>query len=42
MTTFRLLRQTSHSSRFAQVTVEVAAASLPGVEVVAVAGLEHQ
>lgn len=41
MTTFRLLRQTNRSSRFAQVAVEVAASSRSEVDVTAVAG-EHQ
>ncbi len=42
MTTFRLLRQTNRSSRFAQVTVEVAASSRPEVEVTATAADEHR
>ncbi|GIF26381.1 hypothetical protein BJ973_005741 [Actinoplanes tereljensis] len=42
MTTFRLLEQTSRYSRFAQVTVEVAASSRPGVEVLADASDEHR
>lgn len=42
MTTFRLLRQTNRSSRFAQVTVEVAASSRSEVEVTAVAVDEHR
>lgn len=42
MTTFRLLRQTGRSSRFAQVTVEVAASSRSEVEVTAVAADEHR
>ena len=42
VTTFRLLRQTNRSSRFAQVTVEVAASSRPEVEVTATAADEHR
>ncbi|WP_406071143.1 hypothetical protein [Micromonospora sp. NBC_01638] len=42
MTTFRLLRQTNRSSRFAQVTVEVAASSRSDVEVSAVVVDEHR
>jgi hypothetical protein len=42
MTTFRLLRQTNRSSRFAQVTVEVAASSRSEVEVAASAAGEHR
>lgn len=42
MTTFRLMRQTNRSSRFAQVTVEVAASSWFDVEVTAVAAGEHR
>jgi hypothetical protein len=42
MTTFRLLRQTNRSSRFAQVTVEVAASSRSEVEVTAVAVDGHR
>ncbi|MGC4755512.1 hypothetical protein [Micromonospora trifolii] len=42
MTTFRLMRQTNRSSRFAQVTVEVAASSWFDVEVTAVAVDEHR
>lgn len=42
MATFRLLRQTSRSSRFAQVTVEVAASSRPEVEVRAAGTQEHR
>ncbi|MEU4474283.1 hypothetical protein [Micromonospora sp. NPDC023888] len=42
MTTFRLLRQTNRSSRFAKVTVEVAAAVRSDVEVTAVAVDEHR
>src|SRR6266511_4139611 len=37
-----LLRQTNRSSRFAQVTVEVAASSRPEVEVTATAADEHR
>jgi hypothetical protein len=42
MTTFRLLRQTNRSARFAQVTVEVAASSRSEVEVTAIAVDEHR
>ncbi|GAB2931397.1 hypothetical protein GCM10027280_18800 [Micromonospora polyrhachis] len=42
MATFRLLRQTNASARFAQVTVEVAAASQHEVEVAATASDEHR
>jgi hypothetical protein len=42
MTTFRLLRQTNRSSRFAQVTVEAAASSRSEVDVAAVAANEHR
>ena len=42
MTTFRLLRQTNRSSRFAEVTVEVAASSRTDVEVTAVAADDHR
>ncbi|MER7281490.1 hypothetical protein ABT369_44340 [Dactylosporangium sp. NPDC000244] len=42
MATFRLLRQTNRSSRFAQVTVEVAASSRSEVEVTAIAAEEHR
>jgi hypothetical protein len=42
MTTFRLLRQTNRSSRFAQVTVEVAASSRSEVEVTAIAADAHR
>ncbi len=41
MTTYRLLRQTNRSARFAQVTVEAAALSQPFVEVTATAADEH-
>lgn len=42
MTTFRLLRQTNRSSRFAQVTVEVTASSRSDVEVTAAALDEYR
>jgi hypothetical protein len=42
VTTFRLLRQTNRSSRFAQVTVEVAASNQSEVVVVAAAADEHR
>lgn len=42
MTTFRLLRQTKRSARFAQVTVEVEPSSGPEVKVVATAAVEHR
>ncbi|WP_233606505.1 hypothetical protein [Micromonospora sp. Llam0] len=44
MTTFRLRRQTSRSSRFAEVTVEVSPSSTPEVEVTTTAGAnaEHR
>jgi len=42
VSTFRLLRQTNRSSRFAAVTVEVAAASRSEVEVTALAAGEHR
>lgn len=42
MTTFRLLQQTNRSSRFAQVTVEVATSSRSEVEVTADAADEHR
>jgi hypothetical protein len=42
VTTFRLLRQTNRSSRFAQVTVEVAASSRSEVEVTADAAGEYR
>ncbi|MEV0428702.1 hypothetical protein [Micromonospora sp. NPDC050495] len=42
MTTFRLFRQTNRSSRFAQVSVEVAASSRREVEVTATAADEHR
>ncbi|MFE9207409.1 hypothetical protein [Micromonospora sp. NPDC007230] len=42
MTTFRLLRQTNRSSRFAEVTVEVKPSKRPDVEVTATATAEHR
>lgn len=42
MTTFRLLRQTNRSSRFAEVTVEVKPSSRPEVEVTTTATAEHR
>jgi hypothetical protein len=42
VTTFRLLRQTNRSSRFARVTVEVAASSRSEVVVAAITADEHR
>ncbi|MEV1142322.1 hypothetical protein [Micromonospora sp. NPDC049799] len=42
MTTYRLLRQTNRSSRFAEVTVEVKRSSRSAVEVTATATVEHR